>query len=271
MKRIHLFEFEDQSWCPSFIREATTDFLLAYYTLKKVYGPAFEKINDVLEKTKADKIIDCCSGSGGPTKSLREFLDKMGKSSVTITLTDKYPNHDLFEKIEATYPKKIIAHKNSLDIAQIPSSLKGMRTLFSSFHHFKPEKALDILQNAVNNQTPIGIFECTERHPRELIKVLLSPVVMLFVMPFTRNLNWKKFCFTYLLPVIPFIHMWEYFVSNLRTYSVKELQDLIAKVDAPNYQWDIGQLWSAQAKCYITYLIGYKNLEKNCHQETIQK
>jgi hypothetical protein len=264
MRRMHLFEFEDQSWCPNFVREITTDFLSAYYVLKKVYDPAFEKINEILEKTKVDKIIDCCSGSGGPVRGLREFLDSIGKTSTTITLTDKYPNQKLFEKIEATYPKKIIAYKNSLDAAQLPSSLKGMRTLFSSFHHFRPKQALEILKNAANNEAPIGIFECTERHPREFIRVLLSPIIILFVVPFTTKLSWKKFIFTYLLPIIPFVHMWEYFVSNLRTYSVKELKALTQQINALNYQWEVGQLWSTKAKCSITYLIGYKDLvEKN--------
>jgi hypothetical protein len=257
MRRIRLFEFEDQNWCPSFIRETTTDVLMALYRLHNIYEPALRKIGEVLEKTKATAIVDCCSGSGGPVKQLREYLDKTGKKSVKITLTDKYPNQALFEHIKVHCPNKTTACKDSLDAAHFPPSMKGMRTLFSSFHHFKPHEAIKILQDAVNHNAPIGIFECTQRCPKDFMRMLFSPIFMLFMVPFAKRLNWKKFIFTYLLPITPFTHAWDFLVSILRTYSPRELQTLIEQLDAPHYHWEIGKLWSRQAKCYVTYLVGY--------------
>jgi len=258
MGRIHLFELEDQKWCPNVIRETTTDFLTAVYHLQNLYDPALEKVTETLEKTQTNSIIDCCSGSGGPVVQLREHLDKVGKTSVTITLTDKYPNKTLFEKLAGEYPTKIIASKDSIDASNLPLSMKGMRTFFSSFHHFQPKEALKILQDAVNHGAPIGIFECTQRHPIDFIRTLLSPIIFPLVVPFAKRLTWKKFIFTYLIPITPFTNMWDYFVSNLRTYSPQELQNLVKQLDAPHYHWEIGKLWSKKAKCQITYLIGYQ-------------
>lgn len=259
MARLHLFEFEDQSWCPRFIRETTTDFLLAFYHLQNVYEPAFKKIAEVLEKTNISSIVDCCSGSGGPVKRLREHLDNTEKESINITLTDKYPNTELFKKLVQQHPTSIVARTDSLNASQLPNSLQGMRTLFSSFHHFKPKDAIKILQDAVDNDAPIGIFEFTERHPREFFRVLLSPLLMLFIVPVAKRLTFKKFLFTYILPITPITHMWEYFVSCLRTYSTAELHALINQVNAPNYTWEVGKAWSKQGQCNITYLIGYKS------------
>ena len=247
MARIHLFEFEDQSWCPKFIRETTTDFLYGYFKLQNVYQPAYAKIKDTLDKTKLTNIVDCCSGSGGPIKNLRDYLDKNGNKSTTITLTDKFPNLEAFKNLAAQH-STIFGHEQSVDANQLPSSLKGMRTLFSSFHHFKPKHAVKILQDAVDNSAPIGIFEFTSRHPLEFLKVLTSPLFMLFIIPMAKKLNWKKFLFTYVIPITPFTHMWEFFVSNLRTYSPKELQNLVKQVNAPNYRWEIGKKWSKEGK-----------------------
>lgn len=258
MERIHLFELEDKPWCPRFIREVTTDFLLGLYNVFNIYAPAYQKISEVLTQTKTREIIDCCSGSGGPIKKLRDHLDKSGKESITINLTDKYPNIKSFQDIEAQYPGKIIGHTISLDASQLPSSLKGMRTFFSSFHHFQPDHAVKILQDAVNNDAPIGIFECTQRHPADFIRALFSPILMLLIVPFARRLTWFKFLFTYVFLVTPFTTMWDYFVSNLRTYSTQELYGLIDQLHAPHYQWEVGTLWSKKAACHITYLIGYK-------------
>jgi len=81
---------------------------------------------------------------------------------------------------------------------------------------------------------------------------------MLFIVPRAKRLNWRKFLMTYIVPVTPFTNMWEYFVSNLRTYSPKELHALIAQLDAPGYEWEVGKLWSKKAMCHVPYLIGYK-------------
>lgn len=260
MGRLHLMEIEDETWCPHFIREATTDMLLGLYNLLHIYEPAYEKINEVLEKTQVNTIIDCCSGSGGPMKQLRSYLDKAGKESVTITLTDKYPNVELYKQLEASYANKINGHPQSLDATQLLPSLKGMRTFFSSFHHFKPKSALKILQDAVNNNAPIGIFESVHRTPMDFIRAFTSPILVPFIIPFAKRMTWRKFIFTYLLPITPFTFAWDYIASNMRAYSIKEMHALIKQLDAPGYQWEIGKMWSKKAACYVYYLVGYKTL-----------
>lgn len=258
MGRVHLFEIEDQSWCPQVIRESTTDFLLGIYNVLDLYDPAFQKIIETLDKTHSDKIIDCCSGSGGAIPHLRKYLDEHGKQNISISLTDKYPNKKGFSELEAKYPNKIFGIKESIDATQFPADLKGMRTFFSSFHHFAPHQAVKILQDAVNNNAPIGIFESTQRHPADFARALFSPIMMWCIMPFAKRLTWRKFLLTYLIPITPFTTMWDYFVSNLRTYSPQELQALIDQLDAPGYKWEYGKLWSKKAMSHIPYLIGYK-------------
>lgn len=258
MGRLHLLEIEDLTWCPRFIREGTTDILLALYNLLDIYEPAFAKINELIEKKNLPAVIDCCSGSGGPMQQLRKYLDKNGKQDITITLTDKFPNLKLYDHLESRFQNKIKGHKESMDAAQLPASLKGLRTLFSSFHHFRPNQALKILQNAVDNDAPIAIFESVHRRPMDFVRALTSPLLAPFIIPFSKRLNWRTFLFTYLLPIIPITFTWDYIASNMRAYSVKEMHALVNQLNAPGYTWEIGETWSKKAKCYVYYLIGYK-------------
>lgn len=257
MSRMHLFELEDQSWCPRPIRETTTDFLLSLYMLFNIYEPAYQKIIETLDKTNTTSLVDCCSGSGGTLKQFREYLNKNNKAHISMTLTDKYPNLEAFKYLEAHFPNQITGHRESLDATQLSPSIKGMRTFFSSFHHFAPEKARKILQNAVDCNAPIGIFECTQRDIADFMRMLFSPLCLLFFIPVAKRLTWKKFLLTYVLPITPFTNMWDYFVSNMRTYSEAELRQLVNSINAPHYHWEIGKLWSQKAKCYVPYLIGY--------------
>ena len=259
MKRIHLVELEDLPGCPDVIRETSTDFLFGLCTLVNIYELAYEKIAKVLDITNTNTIVDCCSGTGGPIKRLRNYFDQHQKKDVTIFLTDKFPNLQSFGKFEKEYPENIVGVTESIDACELPATLKGMRTFFSSFHHFKPECATQILQDAVDNEVPIAIFETTQRHPIDLIQALLSPVAVWLILPFTRRLTWKKFIFTYLIPITPFAFMWDYFVSIFRTYSIKELQAMTQQIQGTdNYHWEFGKLRSRRRSEGVIYLIGYK-------------
>lgn len=259
MERFHLAEIEDQSWCPRFIRESTTDVLLTLYNLLKIYEPAYNKIIEILEKTGVNSIIDCCSGSGGPINQLCIFLNRTGKKSTTITLTDKFPNLESYLELERRFPDQVKGHYTSLDASELPPSLKGMRTYFSSFHHFRPVQAVKILQDAADINMPIGIFELVHRMPMDFLRVLLSPFIVPLLMPLAGRMTWTKFVFTYLIPVTPFTFTWDYLASNMRAYSIKEMHALINQINAPGYKWDIGKMRSKRAAFTTYYLVGYKN------------
>lgn len=265
MSRLHLFEIEDQSWCPDIIRESVTDFLVALYRVLHIYEPAYQKMTELLTKTKAKSIIDCCSGSGGPMVQLREFLDSKQLMHINITLTDKYPNLELFKNLEERYQQRLSGYQHSVDARQIPSHLTGIRCFFSSFHHFAPDQAIKILQDAANNRAPIAIFESTQRYYIDFIRAFFSPLIMLAILPFAKRLTWRKFLITYVLPITPLVFMWDYFVSNARTYSSKEFEQLIQQITADDYTWEHGKLWSQKAKTHIPFLIGYPNDKSSDH------
>lgn len=59
----------------------------------------------------------------------------------------------------------------------VPPHLTGMRTLFEGFHHFKPEQAQAILQDAVGSRVSIGVFEASLKPPLGPLILLLSPLM----------------------------------------------------------------------------------------------
>jgi hypothetical protein len=69
-----------------------------------------------------------------------------------------------------------------------------------------------------------------------------------------RPFQWRRLLWTYLLPVVPIVAVWDGFVSNLRTYSVGELNDLVGQVADDRYQWRIGKVRSLGLS-RVTYAI----------------
>ena len=255
MKRIHLFEFEDLPWFPSFLRNYGTDFLQFLSNITKMYKSIVPLLNELIAKTKQQQIIDLGSGGGGGLLWLNEEL-KANNKSLKILLTDLYPNIPAFEYTKSK-SNNIDYQESAVDARNVPSELKGIRTQFLSLHHFKPLDAQRILQNAVDAHAPIAIFEGQERSIPSIIAMIFSPISVLLTTPFIRPFKLGRIIFTYLIPIIPLFVLWDGIVSSLRTYSVKEMNNLVEGLENANtYHWDIGKLKSGPG--VILYLIGSK-------------
>ncbi len=255
MGRIHLFEFEDLKWFPSFLRNYMTDFLQFVSNKFDVYKPIVSIIEEGLEKSKSDTIIDLASGGGGGILKLNESLLER-KPNLKIILTDYYPNIEAFKHTKAS-ANNIEYITTSIDALNVPKSLEGLRTQFLSLHHFKPMQAQQILQNVINNESAIAIFEAQERNLKSIIFMLLSPINVLLLTPFIKPFKYGRLLFTYLFPILPILVCWDGLVSVLRTYSIKEMNKLINGLsNGDSYEWKLGKVKSGPSK--ITYLLGYK-------------
>ncbi len=255
MGRVHLFEFEDQSWFPSFLRNYGTDFLQFLSNKTKMYKPVIPVIKKGLQKSKSNQIIDLGSGGGGGLIWLNSELIKE-IPDLKIVLTDYYPNIPAFKHTKSLAPNfEFIDYP--VDARKVPENLSGLRTQFLSLHHFKPDYAKQILQNAVVSNSSIAIFEAQERSLASLLAMLFSPISVLFTTPFIRPFKIGRIIFTYLIPIVPLFVLWDGLVSSLRTYSVKEMEQLVSKVSGnENYVWDIKRIKSGPG--VILYLLGTK-------------
>jgi len=204
-------------------------------------------------------IVDLCSGGSGPWLDLSRRLKSGGTgretSTLQISLTDKYPNLRAFQTIKVASEDHITFYPGSVDAMKVPGDLKGLRTMFTSFHHFPPEEARAILQNAVDAGEGIGIFEITRRAP-STIGLTFAFVLALFVCtPWIRPFRWSRLLWTYLLPILPFVLLFDGIVSFMRTYRPQEMLEMVDRLTASDYHWDAGELPTRFAP--ITYLIGY--------------
>ena len=83
--------------------------------------------------------------------------------------------------------------------------------------------------------------------------------MVLRMTPFIRPFRWSRLLWTYLVPLVPFAVLFDGLVSCLRTYRVEELRDLTARLEANDYDWDIGTVKNTAGPIPITYLIGVPN------------
>jgi hypothetical protein len=255
MRRLHLFEIGDQTWCPNAFRDATTDLLELFLRTGRYYSPIVPKLSAAIQKTRDREIVDLCSGGGGPWPSLLpEFGDD---SPLRVLLTDKYPNAVGIQRVEVASNGRICSDLRSIDAVAVPPDLSGFRTMFTSFHHFRPRAARAILEDAVNNRVGIGVFEFTGRSLSRFAAVALTPFAVLYAVPFLRPLRWRTLLLTYLIPIVPLGVFFDGLMSCLRTYSPAELLELVEPLCGDGYTWEVGETRGERSRLPITFLLGY--------------
>lgn len=257
MLRIQFFEIEDQHWLPSSIRNGITDFLQFAVEHGDLYKGFAHRLSQAVSRSGERQIIDLCSGAGGPMKSLLKHIPEFNNGGIQVHLTDYYPNIPALAALAHTVPTCFTYSENAVSALDVPSSLRGFRTLFSSFHHFNERDATRILQDAVAKKRGIAIAESTQRHPLFLAYMLLTPLLVLLTSPFQKPFRWSRLFWTYVLPVVPFAVAFDGFVSCLRTYTPEELMDIVHNVTGNEaYEWQVGVERMGALPIGITYLIG---------------
>jgi len=253
--RLQLFEFEDQRWFPQVVREGMMDFLSHIITWLNFYGPITPFIKETLEETSEEQLLELCAGGGGGVLKLRENLLAI-KSQPKIILCDLYPNEKTYEALKLQTSGGIDFIRAPVDALNVPSELKGMRVIFSAFHHFKPELAKEILSDAVRKNVPIGVFDAGTKSIFSMAGIiLLQPLIFFLATPFFKPFRWSRILFTYLIPVIPLCTVWDGCVSVLRFYNVNELKELSRQAGTNKYHWKAGQVKNGIG-AKVNYLIG---------------
>jgi hypothetical protein len=252
MKRRHWIEISDEPWCPQGIRRAATDYCRFVTEVTGVYNAVAPLLVEALQRTGDRRVLDLGSGAAGPWIGLQRSLHNMGED-VAVCLSDHNPDIEAFERARRLSQQALTYRAEPVDATEVPSDLPGFRTFFSAFHHLRPDQARAVLALAVAQGKGVAVFECGGRGILEFLALLGTPIRVLLITPFILPFRWSRLLWTYLLPVMPLVLLFDTVVSCLRMYSVEELRDLTVGLD---YQWQAGTVRARPIPVPITYLIG---------------
>lgn len=236
MGRIQFVELHDLPACPRSLRDALTDFLAFTLNLARAYEFAGPLLRRAIARTRAQRVVDLCSGAGGPWRWLAAQV------GVPVLLTDLYPHAGA------------ALHAEPIDARAVPAALTGLRTMFTAFHHFRPAEARAIFEDAVRRRQGIAVFEAVGRKPLDILLVACTWIAVLLLVPFVRPFRWSRLFWTYLPPVLPLVGSFDGVVSCLRMYSRAELAELLRGLD--DFEWEIGETRSGWSPLKSAYVIG---------------
>jgi len=265
IKRRQLFEWNDQGWLPRFMTSWMTRMLrVCHHNMQngRVWGP---KVLELMQRSGENRIVDLCSGGGGPVLDMIRILEEDHGLKPQLTMTDLIPNLRTAQEINAQAGNKIYI-TTPINATDVPAELQGIRTVFSGFHHLKEDLAFRLLQNAFDARQHIFISETTYRSVKAMVTYGLAFLWFFFLTPRIRPTFWQLI-FTYLIPILPLMLGWDNVVSCLRTYSEDELRGFASQLQSDDYHWQIGELQNPRLPTPYPYIMGYPTRRATAEQD----
>lgn len=245
MKRIHLFELEDQAWFPHWLRVRMTRFIVPLHRLMRTPDAIVPLLERALDRSETKAIFDLCSGSCGPLLHVMPKLwQQAGMADVKLTFTDLFPQTPEAQAVAAMGDSRLRYLTEPVDATAPGEQAQGVRTMMCSLHHMAPPVARKILTDAFRSRAPFLAYEISDNSLPHLIAWLALPHTFLMVLlltPWIRPMTWQQLVFTYVIPILPFTVAWDGAVSNVRTYTPEDMAELLQGLDADDYTWEVGR------------------------------
>ncbi|KAJ3004437.1 hypothetical protein HKX48_001228 [Thoreauomyces humboldtii] len=252
LPRLHLMEFHEQPWVPATIRHSVSRVLTAFWTLQPSQLPfplsnlivklgytspsacVLPPIRRAVERSGATCVIDCCSGSGGPTPVIERAYNASaapGTKQIDFYMTDLFPDVEAWKKA-VTGRRTLKYIEDAVDATSPPDHVRSMsafRAFFLSFHHFDDVLAKRVVKSSMASGDGFGIFELQERSLPSLLSLLMLPlfsVIVTLITPSLRSSPAHMF-FTFVCPIVPVIVFVDGVTSALRTRTPAEVLKMV--------------------------------------------
>ncbi|KAF3761574.1 hypothetical protein M406DRAFT_295243 [Cryphonectria parasitica EP155] len=222
--------------------------------------------DDLGDKVGEFVFVDYCAGGGGPTPWIEKYINNerattkpllagaAAAGSVQFVLTDLHPHIHNWALSAAASPNIHYA-PNPVDASASPPNLlttiepplpspssplqprqktKSFRTFHLAFHHFPDPLARAILRDTLQTSSGLAIFELQDRTLRSFLSVLL---LGLGVLAFAPVFAWRwrspgTLFWSWVVPVLPFVLVWDGWMSSVRTRTLEEVEELMRSCGA---------------------------------------
>lgn len=264
MKRVHVLEFEDLPWFPSWLRTSMTNLLVVLGRLIGVTPVLAQLVSRVLEEHKLQRVVDLGSGAGG---SMPEVLEVVRGTPATkgthLLLTDLHPNHDAVVRFNDDARPHVRYERTPVNATALATAPAGLKTMVNCFHHMRPDTARAILKSAHDARQPLLIYEMGENKLPFWLWCLALPIALpivalsaLLLTPLVRPMTLRQLVLTYVLPIIPVFYAWDGQASMPRLYTLTDMDELLTGLDSPEYHWEKAVAKTASGRSLGTYLLG---------------
>jgi hypothetical protein len=258
MRRLHLIELHEQRWVPRLVRESFVESLSIVLRITGVYSGVPPLYAEWLRNSGGREVLDLASGAAGPTAALITDLQRIGVEPPKFCLSDLFPAKGKFNEMRLAHPQHIRFISEPVNALCVDTARgRDLRQIISAFHHFKPDQARSIVEDAVKHSRGICILEPFQRTLLHLLIAALTIFPALIAPFFARKWRLRHFLTSLIIPVVPLMLVFDAAVSVLRSYTKEEIERMVDSLSADNFQWVVGST-RFMLVFRTTYVFGWK-------------
>lgn len=219
------FEFMDLTFLPNSLRSTLRDILEVgnKTPFRNYYNWSASSIYEYARKNNVQKIVELGAGCAPITKHL---IKKYPHWNTKFMISDLNPDISSFKKLEDS-DSRVQAMYQPLDFTQKISGFENhLLVLSATFHHVPEEIKHKLLTNLKRTSPHVIIFEPLRPNFISILFVIgalvsgfLTPIFKCKSKNFFRCLLW-----CWVLPIAPFLFLWDGWVSAIRSWSIKKWQ-----------------------------------------------
>jgi SAM-dependent methyltransferase len=240
--RLQLFEFNDSPRLHPAARDTIVESLSRALEWGRVLDGLVQPFSRFLDEAGTRELLDLGSGHGGPSRILAKALAREGRPPARFVLTDLHPRIEAWTASRAAFPDAVDFEPSPVDARSVPAALgrDRARTLVNVFHHFPPDVAAAVLEDAVRGSRGVFLAESFARDPLQCANIAVAGLPAIFANPLlTERHRLAKAALTYLTPVALAMTAWDGLVSTFRVYEERELYAMVAPFGA-RFRWTYG-------------------------------
>lgn len=209
MKRKDFPQITRQTWFPQHLKQLIDEFLTWFASKVRATHPFLPVIYQGLEHSSVKQINNLDLAIGAGIKAVTPLLDK------NIRVNNMQPG--------------------SFNVNQ-----NGLYTFINCFHLLSAPQALNYLQAITEKGYPIVVVEGNNDNWWQAIGMtVFVPLTVLLASPFVKPFRWTRLLFTYLIPVLPLIIVFDGVMALFRLYNPSDLTELTQELT--EYEWTSGK------------------------------
>ncbi|KAJ4393634.1 hypothetical protein N0V93_002847 [Gnomoniopsis smithogilvyi] len=201
------------------------------------------------------------------------------RKPVHFVLTDLHPHIPNWSLAAADSPQIHYAPR-SIDASASPPDLlstvepplppssspaKTFRTFNLAFHHLPTPLASSVLADTLSTSSGFAIFELQDRHLKSFLAVCLLGLGVLAFAPYFAW-RWRSpgtLFWCWVVPVLPFVLVWDGWMSSVRTRTVEEITEMMASCGAESElvkKWEVrsGRLTHLPPFAEVNWIVATK-------------
>jgi hypothetical protein len=217
---MHLFEFSDLPIVPKSIRQTLFELMeLCNRGFRSFNRRAASEALTRAKQTNCQTIVELGAGRAPLTKLLSEEAREAG---IRLVPCDLVPDVDLYEALERNNPNVVRPVYTPVDYSKEHDfGSNTLAVLVGTFHHIPPAARQKTLRALAKSASHIMVFEPLRNTPLSISLVFLSvaPALLLPLSNLGSEGTWRRILWCWLVPVVPFVFVWDGVVSCLRQWS----------------------------------------------------